>query len=133
MFVEKGWPTLWLNCQFWRKKNFHIYIKILFEFKFWKYWFQGQMRRKLANFSWRCNSPQTPKMYLQQIKVVRNSWICWDVSQYAIFSQALINADFCYLLQFGPWYSDERISKLHYISYLGSLFCFQLEIIYKIV
>ena len=41
-------------------------------------------------------------------------------SQYATFSQSLVNADFFNFLD-RPWYSDESVWRLHYTPYIGRL------------
>ena len=78
MFVEEtGGSNLWLNCQFSRKRNVHIYITILWQIRCRKYCFQAYMTGKIAKFF----------CVRQRLTLLRFFPVC------NIF-QLLINADF---------------------------------------
>ena len=121
MFVEqREGPNLRLNCQFLRKRNVHIYITVLCQFKCCKYYFQGYNRGKISRFSGCRDSPRPMNCIWDKPNLLANISPCSDSSQYAIFSQKLVNADFFYFWK-RPRYSDEKVWKLIHIPYLGSL------------
>ena len=59
------------------EKKFHICITILFQFKFWKYWFQGQMRRKLANFPGVATPARPSKCICNRSKLLATAVTVW--------------------------------------------------------
>ena len=81
--------------------NVHIYIIILCQFKCCKTCFQSKIRVKIKFFlGMHClNCPKPPSCFWNELYLSTNALLSSDFSQYAIFSQSLINGDFFYV-----WY-----------------------------
>ena len=102
IFVEeRGRSNLWLNCHFSVKRNVHIYITIVFQFKCWKYCFQvmGKIVKR------RCYSLQKLQLYLgnTELETSRFVQILLPDMQYSL---NIDQSSFFYSWD-RPWYSDD--------------------------
>ena len=100
---RREWVNFWLNCQFSRIKNVHIYIIIRCHFNSWNCCFHAErVRVKIANKGKNCKSflglRPTSSYFLDKLfKLYLFAFAlpCLDSAQYSIiFPQSLITEDF---------------------------------------
>ena len=125
-FLKSHWFHILLDCEdslsgtiylLKREKDPNIYIRILCQFKYWKYCFQ--LRGNIAKFTWCCNSPIHPSIIWTNQTCLPTS--CFDeiVPSVQYFPNHWPMEIFFYFWD-RPWYSVETVLKLNYIPYLGS-------------